>query len=74
MIGVIHFAYGAPTSIDEVVPYFEHILNGKTPPAPMMEKIIKQFKKVGRVDPLASSTAVLQKVLSMHCKTALMKK
>lgn len=46
MLGVIHYAYGAPTSIDEVNSYFSHILNGKTVPAPMMDNIVALFKKM----------------------------
>ena len=56
MIGVIHYAYGAPTSIDDVNSYFSHILNGKTVPAPMMDKIVASFKKPGFPDFIASST------------------
>jgi protoporphyrin/coproporphyrin ferrochelatase len=56
MIGVIHFAYGAPTSIDDVGTYFSHILNGKTVPQPMLDKIVDSFKKPGFPDFIASST------------------
>ncbi len=56
MIGVIHYAYGAPKSIDDVATYFSHILNGKTVPGPMLEKIEASFKKPGFPDFIASST------------------
>lgn len=56
MIAVIHYAYGAPTSIDDVSTYFSHILNGKTVPGPMLEKIEASFKKPGFPDFIASST------------------
>lgn len=56
MIGIIHYAYGAPTSIDDVPNYFSHILNGKTVPAPMMDNITSSFKKSGFPDFIASAT------------------
>ena len=58
MIGVIHYAYGAPKSIDDVATYFSHILilNGKTVPGPMLEKIEASFKKPSSPDFIASST------------------
>lgn len=56
MIGIIHYAYGAPTSIDDVNTYFSHILKGKVVPPPMMEKISASFKKPGFPDFIASST------------------
>ncbi|MGN1187725.1 MAG: ferrochelatase [Lachnospiraceae bacterium] len=68
MIGVILYAYGAPQSLDDVEPYFSHMLNGKTPPLPMLASLHKQFRKLGSCDPLASVTermaAGLEEVLS----------
>ena len=46
MIGVIHYAYGAPKSIDDVATYFSHILNGKTVPGPMLEKLRHHLKSL----------------------------
>lgn len=56
MIAVIHYAYGAPTSIDHVNDYFRHLLNGKTVPAPMIEKMRASFLKPGYPDFIASAT------------------
>lgn len=56
MIGVIHYAYGAPTSIDDVGTYFSHILKGKPVPPPMLAKIEASFKKPGFPDFIAAST------------------
>ena len=56
MIAVIYYAYGAPKSIDDVEPYFSHILNGKKVPAPMLENIVAMFKKSGFPDFIRSST------------------
>lgn len=65
MIGIIHYAYGAPKSVDDVATYFSHILNGKTVPAPMLEKIETSFKKPGFPDFIASSTQRIAKGLEI---------
>ncbi|WP_342504019.1 ferrochelatase [Lysinibacillus sp. FSL L8-0126] len=63
MIGIIYYAYGAPKSLDDVTPYFSHIMNGKTPPPHVIENITAQFKKLGGVDPLAANTSRIAKGL-----------
>lgn len=63
MIGIIHYAYGAPASIDDVADYFSHILNGKTVPRPMLENITASFQKPGFPDFIASSTQRIAKGL-----------
>lgn len=56
MIAVIYYAYGGPKSIDDIEPYFSHILNGKNVPAPMLANIVSLFKKPGFPDFIRSST------------------
>ncbi|MEC1178385.1 ferrochelatase [Metasolibacillus meyeri] len=56
MIAVIYYAYGAPKSIDDVQPYFNHILNGRPAPPQMLEGIEEAFKKSGFPDFIRSST------------------
>lgn len=56
MIGIIHYAYGAPTSIDGVEGYFSHILKGKPVPPPMLNNLKKSFSKAGFPDFIAAST------------------
>ncbi|WP_042348317.1 ferrochelatase [Bacillus massiliigorillae] len=72
MIGIILVAHGAPRSIDEVDDYFKHILKGKTPSAPMLDNIKKQYRKFGTCDPLGSITSRLaigiQNVLELSHK------
>ena len=57
MIGILHFAYGAPQSLDDLTTYFSHVLKGKTPPAPMMANITKQFARVGKPDLIGGATS-----------------
>lgn len=63
MIAVIHYAYGAPQSIDNVEDYFSHILRGKTVPAPMLAQIRQQFLTPGFPDFIAASTQRIAKGL-----------
>ena len=64
MIAVIYYAYGAPKSLDDVEPYFTHILNGKKVPAPMLNNIVGMFKKPGTPDFIRSSTERIAKGLT----------
>jgi len=63
MIGIIYYAYGAPKSLDDVTPYFSHIMKGKTPPPQVIANVTAQFKKLGGVDPLAANTGRIAKGL-----------
>lgn len=67
MIGIIHYAYGAPNTLDNVGGFFEHMLQGRTPSPQMLEGVTKQFRALGTVDPLSSVTKrhakALQQVL-----------
>ena len=56
MLHVIFYAYGAPSSIDDVNDFFSHVLNGKKVPAPMLENLQNAFLKSGFPDFIASSS------------------
>lgn len=56
MIAVIHYAYGAPVSIDNVSDYFSHILKGKQVPPPMLAKIHESFLTPGFADFIRTAT------------------
>lgn len=70
MIAVIHFAYGAPASIDDVPAYFSHIIGRDVPP-PMLEKIVAQFKQPAQADFIASATQRIAKGLQHVLPTTL---
>lgn len=65
MIAVIFYAYGAPKSMDDIEPYFGHILNGKKVPEAMLNNIVGMFKKSGYADFIRSSTERIAKGLSL---------
>lgn len=69
MIGIIVMSYGSPQSIDDVESYFTHILNGRTPPAEHLNRIVEQFRSLETADLLGSYTVqqaeALQKLLRL---------
>lgn len=71
MIAVIHFAYGAPASIDDVPTYFSHIIGGREVPPPMLGKIVSQFKQPFQADFIASATQRIAKGLQHVLPTLL---
>ena len=71
MIAVIHFAYGAPASIDDIPTYFSHIIGGREVPPPMLEKIVAQFKQPAQADFIASATQRIVKGLQHVLPTTL---
>ena len=54
MIGIIHYAYGAPNTLDNVGFMFEHMLKGRPISPQMLAGIEKQYRALGTVDPLSS--------------------
>lgn len=56
MIAVIHYAYGAPVSIDNVSDYFSHILRGKQVPPQMLAQIHASFLTPGFADFIRTAT------------------
>lgn len=70
MIGVIHYAYGAPKSLDELGDYFSHIMQGKTPPPQVLDGLTKRYRSLGTCDPMSAATdrqaRGLQQVLNQY--------
>lgn len=56
MIAVIHYAYGAPVSIDNVSAYFSYILKGKQVPPPMLVQVHASFLTPGFADFIRTAT------------------
>ncbi|MGM9946010.1 MAG: ferrochelatase [Lysinibacillus sp.] len=63
MIHVIFYAYGAPTSIDDVEDLFSHVLKGKKVPSPMLDNLRTAFLKSGFPDFITSSSSRIAKGL-----------
>lgn len=65
MIVIIHYAYGAPQSIDDLSDFFSHMLNGKLVHQPMLDQVKESFKKPGFPDFIASATQRIAKGLEV---------
>lgn len=71
MIAVIHYAYGAPVSIDNVSDYFSHILKGKQVPPPMLANIQATFLQPGFADFIRTATEDIAEGLQLVLKEQL---
>jgi len=56
MIGIITFAYGAPTSLDDIEAYYTHINHGKKQSPEKIERMKDQFRQIAVGDTLGSIT------------------
>ncbi|MGG3889422.1 ferrochelatase [Metabacillus fastidiosus] len=64
MIGVIIFAYGAPSSIDDLEEYYTNIRYGKIPSVEDMEAAKERFRQTGTADLLGAVTERQAQALS----------
>ncbi|MCX7967802.1 MAG: ferrochelatase, partial [Armatimonadetes bacterium] len=62
-IGVLLMAYGGPNSLDEVEPYYTHILRGRKPSPEMLQSLIERYKAIGGKSPLNEITFAQAKLL-----------
>ncbi|MBM7714676.1 ferrochelatase [Bacillus thermophilus] len=56
MIGIIIFAYGGPTSMDDLLDYYTHIHHGKAPSEERIEAVKEKYRHVGEANQLGSMT------------------
>ncbi|MFA0775147.1 MAG: hypothetical protein THHGLFOP_000654, partial [Candidatus Fervidibacter sp.] len=42
--GILLMAYGGPNSLDEVEPYYTHILRGRKPTAEMLHELMERYR------------------------------
>lgn len=55
-VGALLMAYGGPNSLDEVEPYYTHILRGRRPSPEALEKLIERYKQIGGKSPVNEIT------------------
>lgn len=55
-IGALVMAYGSPSSINELGPYYTHIRNGSAPSAALLEELRSRYLGIGGVSPLNAIT------------------
>lgn len=75
MIGIVIFAYGAPSSVDDLESYYTHIRHGKKPTEEQIEAVRKRFSRTGTADLLGAVTKrqaeALEALLQPQCTEAL---
>ena len=56
MKGVIVMAYGGPSSLDQVEPYYTHIRGGRKPSPGQLEDLVSRYRAIGGSSPLLGIT------------------
>ncbi|MDG7011134.1 MAG: ferrochelatase [Nitrososphaerota archaeon] len=56
MKGILVMAYGGPTSLDQVEPYYTHIRGGRKPSPEQLEELISRYRAIGGSSPLLGIT------------------
>ncbi|MFN3422266.1 MAG: ferrochelatase [Armatimonadota bacterium] len=64
--GVLLMAYGGPNSLDEVEPYYTHILRGRKPSPEMLQKLIERYEAIGGKSPINEITFAQAKLLQEY--------
>lgn len=54
--GVLLLAYGSPSTLDEVEPYYTHIRGGRPPAPEALERLKERYRRVGGRTPLLDIT------------------
>ncbi|MCU5330983.1 ferrochelatase [Bacillus wiedmannii] len=55
-IGLLVMAYGTPESLDDVEAYYTHIRRGHKPSEEALQDLIRRYKAIGGISPLAKIT------------------
>lgn len=64
--GVLLMAYGGPNSLDEVEPYYTHILRGRKPSPEMLQNLVERYKAIGGKSPINEITFEQAKLLQEY--------
>ncbi|TCW53235.1 ferrochelatase [Bacillus thuringiensis] len=55
-VGLLVMAYGTPESLDDVEAYYTHIRHGHKPSEEALQDLIRRYKAIGGISPLAKIT------------------
>ncbi|KEO85130.1 ferrochelatase [Tumebacillus flagellatus] len=56
VIGILSMAYGTPTAVEEVLPYYTHIRRGRPPEPQQLHDLIARYDAIGGLSPLNEIT------------------
>ncbi|MGH8920036.1 MAG: ferrochelatase, partial [Actinomycetes bacterium] len=55
-IGVLVMAHGTPGSIEEIEPFYTRIRGGRPPSPEQLDDLVRRYKAIGGISPLAERT------------------
>lgn len=61
--GVLLMAYGGPSSLDEVEPYYTDIRGGRPPTARALAELVERYRRIGGTSPLLDITRLQARAL-----------
>lgn len=67
--GILLMAYGGPNSLDEVEPYYTHILRGRKPSAEMLHELMERYRSIGGKSPINDITFAQAQLLQEQLNT-----
>jgi ferrochelatase len=67
--GILLMAYGGPNSLDEVEPYYTHILRGRKPTAEMLHELMERYRAIGGKSPINDITFAQAQLLQERLNT-----
>lgn len=67
--GILLMAYGGPNSLDEIEPYYIHILRGRKPSSEMLEDLKRRYRAIGGKSPINEITFAQAKLLQEQLNT-----
>ncbi|ASS74788.1 ferrochelatase [Tumebacillus algifaecis] len=57
VIGILAMAYGTPSSVEEILPYYTHIRRGRPPEPQQLQELTERYEAIGGLSPLNEITA-----------------
>ncbi len=57
VIGILAMAYGTPSSVEEIEPYYTHIRRGRKPEPAQLQELTERYEAIGGLSPLNEITA-----------------
>lgn len=69
--GILLMAYGGPNSLDEVEPYYTHILRGRKPTAEMLHDLVERYRAIGGKSPINDITFAQAQLLEQRLNSSL---
>lgn len=69
IIGILSMAYGTPTAVEEILPYYTHIRRGRPPEEQQLNDLIARYDAIGGLSPLNEITGRQVVGLAMQLAT-----